>query len=702
MMLDHALACVEQGWAVFPLVPNTKRPLTKNGFKDASKSAYAVRKWWAEHPDANIGLATGEVSGIVVVDVDVKNGAKGRESLSSLKGLSPTLTVTTPSGGWHLYYLCPQGGLRSKNGLLPGIDLKADGGYVVAPGSVIDSKPYEYIDAEAHISRLSEIVTEVAGRTNGAHPHPAPPAGEQILEGARNAALASIAGTMRRRGLDVDEITAALKAVNTKRCRPPLPDLEVETISASIARYPPESSAPNANEKETSTTDSAEEAMPPGFTDDALALEYTAKHAEDWCYVAAWGHWLNWDGTCWRQEKTLRAFDLSRRICREASARCLKPKIAAKVASASTVAAVERLARADRRHAATAEQWDREPWLLNTSGGVVNLRDGTRRPNERSDCMTKLTAAALARTGQQPARWLSFLDAVTAGDGEMQRYLARMAGYALTGVTTEHALFFLYGNGGNGKSVFVNTLAAVMGDYATNAPMDTFLETRGERHPTDLAGLRGARLVTSIEVEKGRRWAEAKIKSLTGGDKIAARFMRQDFFEYKPQFKLVIAGNNKPAIRDVDEAMRRRIHLVPFTVQFKDKPDKNLSVKLLQESAGILSWAVEGCLEWQRIGLNPPNRVVSATEEYLESEDALGRWIEEECIIDPNAAAATDELFASWKAWTEKWGEYTGTKRRLSDDLAKRGFKQSRFGNDRSRGYQGIAPRGKEIQGDML
>lgn len=366
MMLAHALACVEQGWAVFPLVPNTKRPLTPNGFKNASKSAEAVKKWWAEHPNANIGLATGEASGIVVVDVDIKNGAKGRESLASLKGMSPTLTVTTPSGGWHLYFLCPPGGIRSRNGMLPGIDFKGSGGYVVGPGSVIDGKAYEYIDAEAHISALPAIVTEVVGRTNGSHPMPASPAGEIIPEGARNAALASIAGTMRRRGLDVDRITAGLKAVNAKRCRPPLPEAEVETISASIARYPPESSAPKANEKETSTTDSEDEAMPPGFTDDALALDFTAKHAEDWRYVAGWGHWLHWDGTRWLRETTLKAFDLARRVCREASARCRKPKIAAKVASAGTVAAVERLARADRRHAATSDQWDDDPLLLIT------------------------------------------------------------------------------------------------------------------------------------------------------------------------------------------------------------------------------------------------------------------------------------------------------------------------------------------------
>jgi len=375
MMLDHALACVEQGWAVFPLVPNTKRPLTPNGFKDASKSVFAVRKWWTAHPDANIGLATGEVSGIAVIDVDVKGGAKGRESLSSLNGLPPTLTVTTPSGGWHLYYLCPQGGLRSRNGALPGIDLKADGGYVVAPGSVIDGKPYEYQDAEEHIASLPEQIIEALGRSmNGSHPAPAPPVGETIIEGGRNSTLASLAGTMRRRGADADAITAALKVTNAKRCRPPLPDEEVETISASIARYPPESSAPNANGNEPSATDSEAEVMPPGFTDDALALDFTERHAEGWRFVAGWGHWLQWEGTRWAKETTLKAFDNARMICREAAARCLKPKIAAKVASASTVAAVERMARADRRHAATIDQWDTDPWLFDTQGGVVMLR----------------------------------------------------------------------------------------------------------------------------------------------------------------------------------------------------------------------------------------------------------------------------------------------------------------------------------------
>ena len=701
MNLERALAYIEQGWAVFPLVPNTKRPLTRNGFKDASNSADVVRKWWEATPDANIGIATGQMSGVVVVDVDVKNGAKGRESLSSLKGLEQTLTATTPSGGWHLYYLCPEGGIRCRNGMLPGIDFKADGGYVVAPGSTIDGREYEWLDAQASISALSKVVTAVMGNGNGAHRNgTAPPVTGVIPEGRRNATLASLAGTMRRKGMEGSEIAAALKAVNAKRCSPTLPDAEVEAIAASIAHYAKgddeEPEHPEANPPD--DLDDDDDPRPPGFTDDALALEFTEKHAEDWRYVAAWSRWYRWDGTCWRGEHTLQAYDESRMVCRAASARCKKAKIAAKVASANTVAAVERLARADRKHAATTDQWDRDPWLMNTPRGVVDLRTGGSQPHRRSDHMTKIAAAH--PEGEAPA-WLEFLHDITKGDGDLQSYLARMAGYSLTGVTTEHALFFLYGTGANGKSVFLNTFAAVLGDYAANAPMDTFMETRSDRHPTDLAGLRGARLVTSIEVEKGRRWAEAKIKSLTGGDKISARFMRQDFFEYKPQFKLLIAGNHKPSIRDVDEAMRRRLHLVPFTVTIPaEKRDTNMPERLLAESNGILRWAVEGCLEWQRIGLRPPQSVVAATEEYFESEDALGRWLAEACVKGLNRTALTTELFASWKAWAEKGGEFVMSMKKFSQDLSARGFRKTP--GTRNAGFMGLALAGEAEQEEML
>ncbi|MBX9428658.1 hypothetical protein KY487_05175 [Ralstonia pseudosolanacearum] len=423
-------------------------------------------------------------------------------------------------------------------------------------------------------------------------------------------------------------------------------------------------------------------------TEDALALAFTRRYHRDWRYVAAWGRWLVWDGHRWRTEDTLAATDLIRNVCRHAALHAENPRLAAKLATSGTIAGVERLARADRRHAATTSEWDADPWLLNTPGGVVDLRTGRQRPHDRDDRMTKITTAT---PGGDCPTWRQFLAEVTGGDVELQAYLQRMAGYALTGSTQEHALFFLYGTGANGKSVFVNTLATILGDYAANAAMDTFMETRTDRHPTDMAGLRGARFVAAIETEQGRRWAESKVKNLTGGDKISARFMRQDFFEFFPQFKLFVAGNHKPAIRNIDEAMKRRLHLIPFTVTVPpERRDKHLQQKLLAERDGILAWAVQGCLDWQRLGrLDPPQQVLDATEEYFEAEDALGRWLDERCVREANAKSLTAELFNDWKQWAEAAGEFAGSQKRFADLLLTRGVEKWR-NTAGLRGFRGI------------
>jgi putative DNA primase/helicase len=368
-------------------------------------------------------------------------------------------------------------------------------------------------------------------------------------------------------------------------------------------------------------TDNPDDIRPPAFSDEALALQFAERHANDLRYVAAWGRWLHWDQTCWQFDDTLRAFDRARRICREAAAKCDKPKIATMLASAKTVAAVERLAKADRWLAATVDQWDADPWLLNTPTGVVDLQTGKSRQHRHHDHMTKLTGVA-PDASCPIATWLEFLNRIMGGNSDLVAFVQRLAGYALTGLTREHALFFLFGTGANGKTTFVNAITSCLGDYHRTAPIETFTDSKNERHPTDLASLRGARLVTAVETEEGRRWAESKIKALTGGDKIAARFMRQDFFEYAPQFKLVIAGNHKPGLRSVDEAIRRRFNLVPFTITIPlGERDEKLSDKFRNELPGILAWMIQGCLEWQTKGLAAPEEVKSATAAYLEAEE---------------------------------------------------------------------------------
>ena len=403
--------------------------------------------------------------------------------------------------------------------------------------------------------------------------------------------------------------------------------------------------------------------------EDAVALEFALVHAGLFRYVAAWNRWLRWDGQRWQFENTLAAFDEGRKLCR-----------AAGNAKAKTVAAVVALARTDRQLAATVDQWDANAWLLGTVAGVVESRTGAVRPASPDDYLTQITT--VAPDGDCPV-WRSFLDRITGGDHELVAYLQRVCGYALTGDTSEDALFFIYGTGANGTSVFLKTIAGILGDHHKTANVETFMVSRNERHPTDLADLRGARLVTAIETEEGRRWDEPKIKALTGGDRIKARFMRQDFFEYTPRFKLMIAGNHRSSIRTVDEAIRRRMNLIPFTVTIpKDERDLELANKLVAEWPGILAWMVQGCLAWQRDGLKPPAAVVSATEDYLESEDALGSFISECCETGPNESDP--------KEWAERTGEFVGNKRMFGQKLEDKGFERIR-GTGGVRKYIGVA-----------
>jgi putative DNA primase/helicase len=432
-------------------------------------------------------------------------------------------------------------------------------------------------------------------------------------------------------------------------------------------------------------------ALPPRFSEESLALRFSQKYSDELRYVSRWGHWMRWDGTRWVHDDTLHVFDLARGICRAASAECsdTEKAIAMKVASKATSAAVERLAAADRRHAATAEQWDADPWLLNTPTGTVDLRTGKIREHRREDYITKITS--VGPEGDCPL-WRRFLDRVTGGDPELQSFLQRMIGYALTGDTREHALFFLYGTGANGKSVFLSTISGLLADYAKASPTSSFTASVTEQHPTDLAGLRGARFVTAIETEDGMRWAESKIKSLTGGDKIAARFMRCDFFEFTPEFKLVIAGNHKPGLRSVDEAIRRRLHLIPFTVTIpQEGRDPSLGEKLRAEYPGVLAWSIQGCLNWQRERLNPPAAVRDATAAYLDSEDAVGRWLEDRCITGPRCWTAVGALFFDWQTWCEQTGEKEGSQKHFTQQLEAHGFQRQR--TNRAKGFLRVALR---------
>lgn len=444
------------------------------------------------------------------------------------------------------------------------------------------------------------------------------------------------------------------------------------------------------------------EIVPPEFADDALALRFSHHFAGALRYVDAWGRWMAWDGAVWRKDETLAVYDLVRRVCRAASSDARNPGLQTRLASGKTVAAVEKLARADRRHAATAQQWDADPWVLNTPGGVVDLRTGETRAHAADDHLTKSTAVAPG--GDCPV-WLEFLDQVTNSDRELIGYLQRVGGYALTGSIREHALFFAYGTGGNGKGTFLNIIQWIMGDYAVVSPSETFMARQGSAHLTELARLQGARLVVAQETSDGKSLDSARVASITGGDPITANFMRQDHFTFNPQFKLFISGNHKPGLQNVTQAMKRRFNMIPFDVEIsKDKMDQELPEKLRAEAPGILRWLIDGCLWWQDKKLNSPVAVKVATDDYFEAEDAFSQWAEECCTKRPDDWAAVSELFKSWEKWAKAAGEFVGSQKRFSQALISRGFPAERINQQRA--FRRIAvivpPSRTEPEGDRL
>ncbi len=332
------------------------------------------------------------------------------------------------------------------------------------------------------------------------------------------------------------------------------------------------------------------------------------------------------------------------------------------------------------------------PWFLNTPGGIVDLHTGDLIPHDPEKYMTKTTAVA---PGGDCPLWRKFLDEITGGDAELQSFLQRIAGYALTGSIREHALFFFYGTGGNGKGVFLNTLTAILNDYAAVAPMETFIVTQGERHPTDLAGLRGARLVTSQETERGRRWAESKIKALTGGDPITARFMRQDFFTYTPSFKLVIASNHKPALSDVDEAIRRRLNLAPFTGDDRQPRQGFARQAWSRNGPEYSAWMIEGCRRWLEQGLEPTGSSEIGHRVLPElKKNSIAQWVEERCITGKEHWGIGARLWEDWKAWAEVNNEQPGTRKAFAEAMASRGHPSQK--NQGVRGYAGIQLKAEE------
>jgi P4 family phage/plasmid primase-like protien len=417
------------------------------------------------------------------------------------------------------------------------------------------------------------------------------------------------------------------------------------------------------------------------ISEDALAETFTQRHRHTARFCAAWGRWLLWNGKRWEIDEKLRSFDLARETCRAVLKDRLttltdlteaqRARLRLRLGSAQTIAAVLRIASASPVHAIGVDQLDADPWALNTPGGELDLRTGTLRAPDPYRLQTKITAAAPAAEAQH---FLRTLERVLP-DPDVRRYVQRLAGYCLTGLVRDHVLPFWYGAGRNGKSVVVNAIKHALGDYALTLNPEVLMESRNDRHPTEVAVLRGARLAVASEVDSGRQWNESRLKRLTGGDPITARFIARDAFEFLPSHKLVVVANSKPGLRVVDDAIRGRIHLVSFGVTIPEaERDETLPEKLRGEAAGILGWALAGCLEWQRIGLAPPEAVRAATAGYFESEDTIAQWITDCCR--PVGEITLTAAHRAYREWCDANAVHPIGRNQFGDQLEARGHRR--------------------------
>lgn len=718
-LLDAALDYAGYGWPVFPLRPRTKTPITDHGVKDATTDESQIRAWWKATPNANIGIATGDASGLLVLDLD--NAEAVAQAIAH--GL-PAVPCVETSRGMHVYFRAVPDA-RNRARFAPGMDVRATGGYVVAPPSIHPDGPvYRW---EVHPNNVLTLPDAPAWLVKAVSPQAAPIVrndprhyAQRPLDGADagaaallrekveavahatngtrndtlNRAAFTLGGLVGAGRLDATEVVAQLRAaaidaglaeretdrtISSGLVAGTMRPLESRPLASSNGHRPTGDDGPPVRPRETRRR-----------TDYGNAERLVDHHGHSLRYCHAWKQWLWWDGRRWQADATAAvercAKDTVRRIYTEAAAvtgdddaaqelRKSLSKWAASSESAGRIRAMIDLAASEPGIPVTPDELDADPWLLNCQNGVLDLRTGELRPHDRALLLTKLAPVVYDPTATAPT-WDAFLSRIMGSNPALIAFLRRAVGYSLTGDVSERVLFLLHGTGANGKSTLLEIIRALMGDYATRTPTETLMLQRGDSGPrNDIARLKGARFVSASESDDGRRLAESLVKDLTGGDTITARYLYSELFEYRPEFKLFLATNHKPEIRGTDPAIWDRLRLVPFGVRIPEgERDRHLAAKLRAELPGILAWAVRGCREWQAHGLQSPAEVTRATAQYRADMDDLAGWLAECCTVAPDATAYA-------QAAVESFNAYTGqriTPKRLARALTERGFTSTR------------------------
>lgn len=424
------------------------------------------------------------------------------------------------------------------------------------------------------------------------------------------------------------------------------------------------------------------------LTDVGNSARFAAMHGHAVRHVKQWSQWLCWNSKRWVRDETGEVVRLAREtvdnLYREAAAepdemrRKVLGQHAVRSDSAAKIAAMLSLAESEPAVAIRPDDLDRHGWLLNCANGTLDLKTGLLRPHQRDDLITKLAPVAYDPEATCPT-FDAYLRQIMGGNADLFSYLQRLVGYCLTADVAEQGFDLFYGTGANGKSTLLTIILAMLGDYGKQAAPGLLMRKYGDVHPTEVADLHGARFVSVIEVEEGKHLAEVLTKQLTGGDRLKARLMRQDFFEFEPTFKIIMAVNHLPRVTGTDEAIWRRIRTTPFSVTIpKARQDKRLPEKLKPELPGILAWAVCGCLEWHQRGLDPPREVQAATAQYRTESDLIGGFLDECTRATGQGHVLAKDLYIAYCRWCEDNGERARSQRQFGAALSERGFARQR------------------------